>query len=50
MDPDNRQMLRVDIEDAIIADETFQALMGAEVAPRRRTFIQAHARSATLDV
>ena len=49
MDPDNRQMLRVDIEDAVIADETFQALMGAEVAPRRN-FIQAHARSATLDV
>ena len=49
MDPDSRQMLRVDIEDAVIADETFQALMGAEVAPRRN-FIQAHARSATLDV
>ena len=49
MDPDSRQMLRVDIEDAIIADETFQTLMGAEVAPRK-TFIQAHPRSATLGV
>ena len=50
MDPETRQMLQVNIEDAIIADEVFQTLMGATVAPRRN-FIQAHARSVTnLDV
>ena len=49
MDPEARQMLRVDIEDAIIADETFQTLMGVAVLPRKN-FIQAHARDATLDI
>ncbi len=50
MDPETRQMLKVDINDAVLADETFQTLMGAEVAPRKN-FIQAHARSVTnLDV
>ena len=50
MDPENRQMLRVDIEDAILADETFQTLMGPAVLPRKN-FIQTHARSVSnLDV
>lgn len=43
MNPDNRILLQVSIEDAIIADETFSILMGDKVAPRR-DFIQKHAR------
>jgi DNA gyrase subunit B len=50
MDPDNRQMLRVTIEDAEAADKMFDVLMGNEVEPRRR-FIQTHAKSVkNLDV
>ena len=44
MNPDNRIMLRVDIEDAEEADELFDILMGNEVEPRRR-FIQTHAKA-----
>jgi len=44
MDPDNRKMSRVKIEDAKKADEIFKVLMGGEVAPRRR-FIQSRAKS-----
>jgi DNA gyrase subunit B len=50
MDPDNRILLQVNIEDAIMADETFSILMGDKVAPRRE-FIQKHAREVkNLDV
>ncbi|MDB4940198.1 MAG: gyrB [Candidatus Doudnabacteria bacterium] len=44
MDPANRVMLQVHIEDAEKATEIFETLMGDEVAPRKR-FIQAHAKS-----
>lgn len=44
MNPDNRVMLQVSIEDAEEADELFDILMGNEVEPRRR-FIQTHART-----
>ena len=44
MDPENRSMLQVKVEDALEADDTFTKLMGDEVAPRK-SFIQAHARS-----
>jgi DNA gyrase subunit B len=49
MDPKTRKMKRVIIEDAVKADETFDILMGADVAPRKR-FIQTHAKQAELDV
>lgn len=42
MDPTNRTLLLVSIEDAAEADRTFDMLMGAAVPPRRR-FIQTHA-------
>ena len=44
MNPDNRVMLRVTIEDAEEADTLFDILMGNEVEPRRR-FIQTHAKA-----
>ncbi len=43
MDPENRVMLRVDIEDAEKISEVFETLMGDEVAPRKR-FITTHAK------
>ncbi len=43
MNPDNRTLLKVNIEDAAEADRTFDMLMGAKVPPRRR-FIQTHAK------
>jgi DNA gyrase subunit B len=49
MNPANRTLLEVNIEDAAKADETFQMLMGGEVPPRK-AFIQAHAKYANLDV
>ncbi len=50
MDPGNRILLRVAIEDAAVADRTFDMLMGSSVPPRRK-FIQTHARNVrNLDV
>ena len=42
MDPEQRTLLQVTIEDAANADEVFSTLMGDVVAPRRN-FIQTHA-------
>lgn len=44
MNPASRTLLRVEIEDAMVADRTFHMLMGSEVPPRK-AFIQAHARN-----
>lgn len=50
MDPGNRLMLQVSINDAEEADRLFDVLMGNEVEPRRR-FIQTHAKTVkNLDV
>ena len=46
MNPDSRILLKVDIDDAVIADETFTILMGEKVQPRRE-FIEENAIYAT---
>ena len=45
MNPENRLLLQVQIEDGHEADKTFDILMGEEVEPRKK-FIQTHAKSA----
>ena len=50
MDPVQRSLLQVTIEDAVEADNIFTTLMGDQVDPRK-TFIERHAREvANLDV
>ncbi|NQT50262.1 DNA topoisomerase (ATP-hydrolyzing) subunit B [Candidatus Kuenenbacteria bacterium] len=50
MDPENRVLKKITVEDAEAADAVFDTLMGAEVAPRKR-FIQTHAKNVkNLDV
>jgi DNA gyrase subunit B len=44
MNPQTRVLLRVTVDDAAAANETFEKLMGPEVEPRKK-FIQAHAKS-----
>ena len=49
MNPDNRVIVQIKIEDAERADEAFSILMGEQVEPRRQ-FIEKNAKYANLDV
>ncbi len=49
LNPDTRRMKLVEIEDARMASEVTELLMGTEVPPRK-TFIYEHAADAALDV
>jgi len=44
LDPEHRVLLKVEVEDALRADDIFDRLMGVAVEPRKR-FIQAHAKT-----
>ena len=49
MNPANRILKQVTIEDVEEADAVFTMLMGDEVPPRKH-FIQSNAKTATLDI
>jgi len=49
MDPKNRTLKLITIENAQKADKVFSTLMGDKVPPRKK-FIQTHAKLATLDI
>jgi DNA gyrase subunit B len=49
LNPEERYLKQVTIDDAALADETFTMLMGDEVPPRKR-FIMANAQLAELDL
>ena len=48
MDPENRILKQISIENAAEADRIFSMLMGEDVAPRR-DFIEANATYANID-
>ena len=50
MDPEERTLLQVQVEDVVLADKTFDMLMGSEVAPRRRFITTNAAEVRNLDV
>ncbi len=49
MDPKNRSLKQVTVEEAEEADKIFEMLMGSEVGPRK-SFIQTYAKQANLDI
>ena len=49
MNPENRVLWQIDLDDAMEADNMFDILMGEKVEPRRE-FIQEHAHEAELDL
>lgn len=50
LNPSNRTLLQVSIEDAMLADETFSILMGEEVEPRRQFISENALLAKELDV
>ena len=49
LDPERRKLKLVEIEDALMASEVTELLMGSDVAPRKQ-FIYKHAKEAEIDV
>lgn len=49
LNPESRCLKRVEIEDALLANEVTEILMGSDVEPRRM-FIHKHAKEAELDI
>ena len=49
MNPENRVLMQVTIDDAIAADKVFDILMGTDVSSRK-SFIQSNAKLANLDI
>ena len=49
LNPETRMLKQIEIEDARMASEVTEVLMGTEVPPRK-AFIYEHARDAELDV
>lgn len=49
LNPETRCLKRVEIEDALLANEVTEILMGSDVEPRRQ-FIHQHAQEAELDI
>ena len=49
LNPETRILKRVEIEDARLASEVTEVLMGTEVPPRK-AFIYEHAQDAELDI
>jgi DNA gyrase subunit B len=49
MNPANRILKQVNVEDGMMADKVFDVLMGNDV-PSRKSFIQNNAKMANLDI
>ena len=49
MDPGNRVLKQVTVDDGAAADKVFDILMGTDV-PSRKSFIQSNAKKATIDI
>ena len=49
LNPETRMMKRVEIEDARMASDVTEVLMGTDVPPRK-AFIYQHAQNAQLDI